>query len=465
VDALVFVLLGFAAVLGIPVLAWGLQRRTQVHSWRMACERAGLHDIVTHPGFVLGPEVTGRSGPLGIRISHGPHDVNDLSSLTTAVQVEGHGRPVGTLGLVAERALTPAGHPTPEMQVGDPAFDHIYWVTGSPAVVRAQLDSDLRRRFCVQDGWGPTDLSRGRVRTLLDPAAGVERVAGAIHGLLDLAQRLAEPMDVPARLADLASGDPLPGVRRETLRALLREYADHPRTGPTLREAALRDPDPEVRLRAAMALGPDGSATLTAIAGDPEMDDATAASAVLALDRRLTADQAREVLDEALRRRRMHTARACLERLGRGPAPETLERLLEVMAVEKGELAPCAARAVGRLGAPAAEPALLAALDRDVPGLRPDAAEALGRVGTVAAVLPLKEAAERWHGEGDFPRLARQAVAAIQARAAGARQGQLTLTDDARGRVSMAEGTAGQLSVPPAEPGQVSVARGTHGGP
>jgi hypothetical protein len=162
-----------------------------------------------------------------------------------------------------------------------------------------------------------------------------------------------------------------------------------------------------------------------------------------------------------LRTRRHVVARACLERLGRGPAAETLEALVKVMAVDTTGLAPAAARSLGTRGDAAAEGALIAALDRDVPGLRAAAAGSLGRLGSVAAVLPLKEAVEAYGQEGEFASAARQAVARIQQRAGGAGHGQLTLSEDASGRISLAEGTAGQLSVPDGEPGRLSVARPT----
>ena len=72
------------------------------------------------------------------------------------------------------------------------------------------------------------------------------------------------------------------------------------------------------------------------------------------------------------------------------------------------------------------------------------AAQALGQSGTVAAVVPLREAAERG---GDLRRAARQAIAGIQARLAGAEPGQLSLAGGEAGALSLADGEPGALSL------------------
>lgn len=67
------------------------------------------------------------------------------------------------------------------------------------------------------------------------------------------AQRLVVPEDIPGRLAQNARTDPLPAVRLANLPTLARECPERPETREALR-AACRDPDDEVRLRAAMEL-------------------------------------------------------------------------------------------------------------------------------------------------------------------------------------------------------------------
>jgi hypothetical protein len=64
-------------------------------------------------------------------------------------------------------------------------------------------------------------------------------------------------------------------------------------------------------------------------------------------------------------------------------------------------------------------------------------------VGTRDAVQPLRDA-ER---DSELRAAARQAIAQIHARLAGAEQGQLSLADGEPGRLSLADGEAGRLSL------------------
>jgi hypothetical protein len=189
-----------------------------------------------------------------------------------------------------------------------------------------------------------------------------------------LAQRLVQPADVPRRLAENARHDPLPGVR----------------------------------LRAALAMGAQGSDVLVAVAGDGAADDATVAAAIEAL----------------------------------GPAAPfgLLTRLLH-----REALVPAAARALGLMGGPAAETALIAALDSQEPQSRLAVVSVLARMGTAAAVAPLRELERGEHGA--VGRAAGAAIAEIQRRLpdepgavslAGTDEGQLSLAPDAAGEVSLA---------------------------
>jgi hypothetical protein len=92
---------------------------------------------------------------------------------------------------------------------------------------------------------------------------------------------------------------------------------------------------------------------------------------------------------------------------------------------------------------------MLEALRSEDPPVSVAAAQALGRVGTVAAVVPLREAAEQG---GDLRRAARQAIAEIQARLAGAEPGQLSLAGGEAGALSLADGEPGRLTLAAGEP-------------
>jgi HEAT repeat protein len=187
------------------------------------------------------------------------------------------------------------------------------------------------------------------------------------------------------------------------------------------------------------------------------VDDIVSAEAVATLERELPFESLRSILTRAARGRRLRTARACLEALGRRGAAEAVGVLVEVMEQEEGELAAVAAWSLGAIGSPAAEPSLIRALRRDLADLRVFAAKALGRVGSVAAVLPLKEAAERSWRDPELHRAIRQSIAEIQSRLPGASPGQLSLAGAEAGQLSLAGAEAGQLSLAADPAGQLSL--------
>ena len=271
-------------------------------------------------------------------------------------------------------------------------------------------------------------------------------VAAILPLLLEFAGRLLRPPDIAQRLGANALADPVAGVRLQNLLTLARELPDHAVTRATL-TSALLDPDEENRLRAASLLGPEGERVLADLASGEETGDACAARAVQALGKRLPEERTLAILNQALRARRVETASACLAALGTSRSDPALATLAKVLAREKGVLAECAARALGASARAAAEAPLEAALAHETAAVRAAAAEALGHCGSVAAVQALKVAEERHPGDREFRRAARQAVAAIQSRAASASPGQLTLAEGESGRLSLEDDAAGHVSL------------------
>jgi hypothetical protein len=442
----------------------------RVRAWREAARAAGVVKLEPSEGGLAG-----WAGPLRVRLSR----YADSESSGTRISVSGPAMPAGLTirpeGLVSAirgaRGLR-------EVEVGHDTFDAAAWVEGSATVARAVLDSStrgaLRALFggrlqrpghtpfwasgCLESGVLRVDVpqsapSRGpRLADDYEPGedsgayvylGGQEHLAEVLAEVVSIARQLAAPADVARRLADNLKTEPVAAVRLQCLATLAREFADHPATGEALL-AAREDPDAEVRLRAAIALGPKGREVLLAIAGGEGAEDATTERAVLALGHYLTTAEAQGILRNALRTRREATARACLGALGQRRGPGVVAALAKVLAVEKPELAAVAADALGATADVAAEAPLVAALDGPHGAVRLAAARALGRVGTAAVVPPLKE---REAHDGAVRAAARQAIAQIQSRAKGAAPGQLSLADGESGHLSLASGEEGDLSL------------------
>jgi HEAT repeat protein len=462
----------FYALLSLGLIDLGAGYRLKL--WRAAARAAGLSKIEETTNAL-----TGRAGELQVRFSR----YEDASARGTRLTVAG--------GLPQELTIRPQSlgatvRGAHESEIGDAAFDRAAWVEGPPALARAVLDAEARRALGAlltgrleQPGrstfWAFGRLEKGVLRvdvpevtpgatnarrtwlrvedegvyreTGSHAVAGRDRLPEALQRVLALARRLAAPPDVPQRLAENLKTEPDGGVRLQLVTTLTREFADS-RLAREALLAAREDPDAQVRLRAGIALGTEGTDVLIHLADGEGADDATTEKAVAALGERLPVSQAVSILRGALRTRRTATARACIGLLGaRGEARGAAAMLAKVLAVEEPELAAAAAAALGEAQQASAEGPLLAALDNPSPSVRIAAAQALGRAGTVAAIARLK------HAEAEDPPLraaARQAIAGIRSRLPGAAPGQL----------SLARGEAGQVSLATDEGGRLSLARG-----
>jgi HEAT repeat protein len=452
-----------------------VRQRARARLWLAAASTVGLSEVAITKSVQGSLSLTGQSGTIRVRLrstlrsARDPHyGGEEADSALVLLAIEGRKlgavcievddpeHPMGGVGLRPEDATTDFGKAfgKHEIEIGDRSFDEDFFITGAPALVYAFLDTDTRARIFRMNYEGRFEIA-GPVLRLDIPETNEGRLLAEVVGLLlDIARRLGDRTETAQRLASNARNDLWPAVRLRNLLCLVRTFGDRPVAGETLR-AACADRDPEVRLRAATALGPDGIDTLLGMAEDVGLADVWPAAAIAALGPNFTLERATTTLEFALRGKRPETARACAEALG-ACGPAALEPLVEALGVRMGLVAAAAARSLGALGMPAAEGPLIRALNGDAPGLRVAAAEALGRSGTVAAVLPLKIAAER-SPDPELRRAARQAVAEIQARLPGASPGQLSLSVTEAGQLSLAEPEAGRLSFPPGESGRLSL--------
>jgi HEAT repeat protein len=438
------------------VEALAARRNGRAAAWRRAAEVCGLTELRWSASSIgRDRHLEGRAGAFWVRFEN-----PGGRRLATRIVVAGPGQ--GPLTLRRETVGVGKRLHAREVELGDSVFDGDIYVEGPPAVALAVLDAATRPivRRLLQ---GYIDGGPEPVRVAPSYEQDELRVeirgysAKALHSLLprtlerllDVARRLSPPEDLAARLRDNLLQEPEPQVRLRTLVTLVGEHPQHPATVEASRAAA-QDPDDELRLQAGTALGAEGREVLLELASRETAEDSLSARAVRALGQDLPRAREKEILQQALRGRRLETARTCLERLGERADAESVDVLAAVMAAEEDDLAAAAATALGETGLAAAEAPLVAVLTRDLPALRVAAARALGRMGTVRAVPSLKEAAEG-SGGGDLRRAARQAIVQIQSRISGAAPGQLSLAQAEVGQLSLAADDAGRLSLSPGD--------------
>jgi len=433
-------------------------------AWAYAAHAAQLESVRTSKRLLGVPAtLEGWSGSFSVRLEH----YREGRQRGTRVVVRGMRHWPDELSFRPESAATAIEKRLGQKEIvlGDPAFDDVIYLRGTPALALAVFDAQTRGLVASMArgyfrGAGAAAVLRldatilcanQELQVLLPGQAFGETattLAKLIPILLALARRLDRPKDLPERIAANAVDDPVVGVRLANYRMLLQQQADASKVRNTLL-TGLRDPSEEIRLTAAVSLGREGYQALLALARDAS--DARAAQAIAALGQQLSLEQARGILDDALFKRRHASARACLEALGHIGGSGAITRLSQALDLKPDELAQAAAVALAATRDPAAEQPLVAALARGPSRLIVAAAEALGQLGSIGAVLPLEQAGARHWLDVGVRRAVRQAIALIQSRARGAAPGQLSLAGGEIGRVSLADDEDKRGSLSPVE--------------
>ena len=430
--ALLYPLLGAAAAF----LAYRKKsRQSLVPFWQADAASCGLEVVET------GPPLRARAGPVEVRL-----DAFGSNGRDTQITIMVPGLPDFSQVRILPVANRPHRYPfEPGIKTGEFQFDQTFYSKGPVPLVLALLDARTRQLLLQVNAKSPLEISRGEIRTVVYSW----QTSHTLSLLLQAGQRLAQIVDVWQRLAENARQDPEIGVRRQNLLLLIQDLPGHPVTLEALR-AACSDRSHQIRVQAAQELGAEGRDLLLSFAESTE-DDNSSAQTIAYLGREAPFERMNALLSQALRRRRLQTARACLEVLGQSGDTASIEVLAKVLALEQGKLAVTAAQALGATGSPAAEPSLLLALQREQTDLQLAVANALGRVGSAAAVLPLQEVAASATLKPELRRAVRQAIAEIQSRLPEASPGQLSMTETEAGQLSLATDPAGQLSLPPDE--------------
>jgi hypothetical protein len=427
------VILGTAAlVLGAGGVLLARVRRAlePVRSLRLAADAGGLVDVEVERRALLRPVVRGRSGDLVVRLSEHRGDPRQHG---VRVTITAPGSDLDALTLRPESLRTAMEKQLgrPEIETGDDPFDAAFFVAGPEPMARARLHEPVRRRLLHLQGQMEISLLAGELKATIPAPLKVgldDPLCRLLPVLIEVGHGLADAIDVPRRLADHARGEPRAAARRLSLHALLAVTSTaNPHRQDALR-AAGDDPDPGVRLDAALERGPEGVETLQRLAEALDVPEEVGARAIAHLGRQLPFERAQMAAERALSQGQSRVAVAALG-------------------------------AIAAHGTPEAEALLIRALAWNLRGADVAAAEGLRRIGTAAAVLPLKEAASRDAGRA-FRVAVEQAITTIQARLDGAAPGQLSLAPTEAGRLSVGATERGQLSVAdvnvprPAEPAE-----------
>lgn len=339
-----------------------------------------------------------------------------------------------------------------DQKTGDADFDANVRVTGNSLTSRSLLDAATR------------DAIRAALRRFprMTVNAGIVEWSGrpvsvesAARELLELASRLLPP-DLLAGLEKSALTDPAPEMRLRALELLCGRFRGAPETR-SIATSALADAEPSIRLRAALFLGPVGHDELATLAANEALSANLRAEAVRGTVQ-LPVERAAEIVRDALTDRRETVRRSAIHAVQRMKLANCNDRLgvLVRRATPQQQLAIVEAAAATEHFS--AEVPLLAALEVGPPDVQLAAIRALGPLGTIRSVEPLLAMRGTQIMLGKLGPAAGEAVAAIQARLAGAGAGQLALSEPATGgQISFPGAERGSLSVPPSPPGELSL--------
>lgn len=344
----------------------------------------------------------------------------------------------------------------PDVETGDDAFDRAVFMRGSEVRLLAMLDQRLRSdlRQAVEAG---TTLTGGELRRLSGRGPStLEEVLAPARELARLAKRIAEraTQPVPVLLRENALGDPSPKVRLRCLQALVADFRGHAETQAALDGASV-DPDPDVRFLALGNAATGGFDALSSMVSDTNLRPDARAEALSRLLAAHPGSRSIEIAERALSDHSSVVRIPAIRAVGSARRASALPALLRLAgAMQSTDERVALADAFWRLRDPLAETPLLRFLGDGEESVRVAAARALGRCGGIDAVVPLRALTGGLFA-GDAGRVAREAIETIQGRLRHAGEGQVSVVGPAptEGGVSLAA-EAGAVSVAPRPKGE-----------
>jgi hypothetical protein len=417
---------------------------------RVAATELGLPMFETKEHARIRGQLAGFEVEVLSRLSAEPFDV-------AAMTIRGASIP-HSLSIGAEESWTLLGPLVHGERVYtcDAEFDRFVRVQGDDVQAAALLDEKTRQLILRMVRGVGVSVFFGRVYVELSGAMRSSddgmRIVETLRGMLEVARALSiQGPSISERLERNAAEDDVLTVRHRNLVMLLVAFPDVPASERAL-SSALVDPEPAIRVIAAMHAGERGFEPLEDIAVDENVADELRGRAIMHLAKSHPRDRVIPVLERALESRSLPVcvqaaaAMASLEH-----HPESQRRRLLAM-LDSGEVHAIRAvvRLIQRAGDTHIEDLLIALLRREL-RIAHLAVETLARIGTARSVEPLLELAERTWLDSTLENAALAAVERIQARLVGKERGALSLASSA---------LDGALSVPSSEGGlSLSTAR------
>ena len=408
------IVLAVLAALVVPVglLASKLLR----HSMIDACGDVGKYlglgvEVPRWPSRQL--VVAGTYRGCTVRLQLRLPSLSDWGPAVPAELTVNNGRPIEGLCLRRRHGAFPTDD---RFQIGDPAFDrHVRLVAEDIGAARAVLHSDTRSLVTRVVGSGRCEIHGGRLTWKQKVRSDPQVLLHFVQRGVQIARRMACPVDPVDRLAHLVWSKDPPSVRHNAARALA-EYADQSVAAHTTLRKIIHRSSPAMQLDAIRALGPSQVDRAVALAQSQAIADHTRASAlnlVCHLEPVAAAKLVASVLSE---RAPPRTRMAAIEQAAELNLRETWPALSTLCA--DAQYVSLASRALADLGAVEAEPNLLQLLRTGPAACRPALVATLRTLGTHTCVPVLTELTQDASVNPQTRRAAERALIDIEQRLA-----------------------------------------------
>ncbi len=414
------------------------RRRSQlVDAWRHTAQRLGLV-------LEVGPDLRmyGSIGSVNIRVETAQMGTSSGLSEVTRFHLEDPKnipmtfrmrRRFRTGWMLEERERS-------GLSTGDAALDTLTVVQGNEVRLAAVLDQKTRELVRLAVGMHGAAVGYGRItHRELGHIASERRLIGVLHMLCDLAEALMiEDAAIP-RALDRNLADPVDGIRRKSFQLLFEYFPDSPEARTAL-PIASADPDPVVRLAAALGRGVDGLPQIVGAIDEPSVSVALKLYAIRQLAMRYRGAVVEDTLSRLLSSPFTSVVSAALRAIAASERRELLPEVLEMLRDPRpsNDLLVDAVAALGAIGDASVESDLIELLHHPNLRVRLASAYTLGLVGTLSSIEHLTDCAGGLFTHRAVKESARRAIRRIQERFGAAGAGLLSLVEQETGELSLA---------------------------